>query len=87
MTIFVMVSVQDRVADTYGPPFFLPHVGVAVRQFTDEINREDANNMLFKHPEDFDLFQLGTYDDSVGMVTQDSIPRQLVLGKDCRNGK
>lgn len=87
MTIFVMVSVRDRVADTFGPPQFLPQVGVAIRMFRDEVNRAAPDNMLYKHPEDFDLFQLGTYEDSTGMVTQDSIPRQLVLGKDCRNGQ
>lgn len=84
MSILIMVSIRDRVADTYQPPFCVPAIGLAVRTFTDELNRAAADNLLYRHPDDFDLFQLGTYDDATGMVTQDSIPRQIVLGRDCK---
>lgn len=80
--IFVMVCIKDRVADTFGTPYCVPAVGIAVRGFTDEINRAAEDNMIYKHPDDFDLFQVATYDDATGMITQDAVPRQLVLGRD-----
>lgn len=84
MAIFVMVAVRDRVADVFNTPYSVPHVGMAVRSFSDEVNRADEANMLYKHPDDFDLYQIGTYDDSTAMITQDVQPRQLVLGRDCK---
>lgn len=85
--IYLLCSIRDRVADTFNPPYAVPAIGLAVRTFTDEINRADEKNLLYMHPDDFELYQLGTYDDSTGMVTQDSIPRQIVLGRDCRKDK
>lgn len=80
MKLFVM-SVRDRAADVYGQPFFSTSVGGAQRSFGDEINRKDAQNALSNHPEDFDLFQLGVYDDNTGLF-ECGTPRQVAVGKD-----
>lgn len=80
---YIIIVVKDRVADTYGMPMCVPSVGQGIRSFTDEVNRVDATNLLNKHPGDFDLYQIGSYDDATAMITQDSIPKQLILGKDC----
>ena len=86
MILFIM-CMRDRSADVFGQPSFHLSVGGAVRGFGDEINRVDANNVLNRHPEDFDLYQLGTYDDSDGSFNIDK-PRQVAIGKDLiRNGK
>lgn len=77
-----VVSVKDRAADVFNRPFIVPHRNVAVRDFTDEINRADAQNPLNKHPDDFDLYLLGTFDDSVGTFTSAEGPTILVRGKD-----
>lgn len=77
-----IVSVKDRAAEVFNRPFFVPHRNVAVRDFTDEVNRSADNNALNKHPDDFDLYLLGQFDDSNGTFVVDAIPTVLVRGKD-----
>ena len=64
----VICSIRDSAADAYGRPFFLPSVGVAIRSFTDEVNRPSEDNQIYQHPEDFDLFELGEFDDTTGRL-------------------
>lgn len=77
-----VVSVKDRAADVFNRPFFVPHRNVAVRDFTDEVNRSAADNPLNKHPDDFDLYILGTFDDNTGAFVMEDIPTVLVRAKD-----
>jgi hypothetical protein len=76
-----VVCVKDRAAEVFNRPFFVPHRNVAVRDFTDEVNRSAADNQLNKHPDDFDLYLLGTYDDNTGFFNLD-VPTVLVRAKD-----
>lgn len=76
-----IVSVKDRAADVFNRPFFVPHRNVAVRDFSDEVNRSDASNPLNKHPDDFDLYVLGQFDDVTGEFLVET-PSVLVRGKD-----
>jgi hypothetical protein len=77
-----IVSVKDRAAEVFNRPFFVPHRNVAVRDFTDEINRASSDNPLNKHPDDFDLYLLGQFDDTVGSFIREGAPTVLVRGKD-----
>ena len=77
-----IVSVKDRAADVFNRPFFVPHRNVAIRDFTDEVNRVAADNQLNKHPDDFDLYLLGQFDDNSGTFTAEEAPMVLVRGKD-----
>lgn len=61
----VIVSVRDTKANAFGIPVCVPTVGAAVRSFSDQINGQDS--VLTKHPQDFDLFELGTFDDNTGL--------------------
>lgn len=82
MSIHFVVSVKDRAADVFNRPFFVPHRNVAVRDFTDEVNRDDVQNPLNKHPDDFDLYLLGTWDDNSSEFVSEEQPVVLVRGKD-----
>jgi len=77
-----VVSVKDRAADVFNRPFFVPHRNVAVRDFTDEVNRSSSDNQLNKHPDDFDLYLLGTFDDNAGTFAMEEQPVVLVRAKD-----
>lgn len=77
-----VVSVKDRAADIFNRPFFVPHRNVAVRDFTDEVNRQAADNQLNKHPDDFDLYLLATFDDNTGTIVMAEQPTVLVRAKD-----
>jgi len=83
----VVVSIFDRASEAFGRPAFVPARAAAVRGFTDEVNRDEPNNDLRRHPDDFDLYILGEFDDSKGIfTTDDSYPLVLVRGKDVISG-
>ncbi|WNK12796.1 MAG: nonstructural protein [Microvirus sp.] len=81
--IYSIVSVRDGASGAFGRPFFVHARGQAIRSFTDEINRSAADNEMNRHPEDFDLFFIGTFDDSNGGMT--NAPELLLRGKDALN--
>ncbi len=62
-----MFSIFDVKAMAYLPPFFLPQSEVAVRIFSDCVNSND--HQFGKHPGDYTLFELGSFDDSVCLVS------------------
>jgi hypothetical protein len=74
-------SVKDRAADAFGRPMFVPSTGVAIRSFSDEINRANDDNQLYNHPDDFDLYDLGSFDDNTGLFELHQLPQLLTLGK------
>jgi hypothetical protein len=74
-------TVKDRAADAFGRPMFVPSTGVAIRSFSDEINRNHADNQLYNHPDDFDLYELGQFDDNTGLFSLHDQPKLLSLGK------
>ena len=77
-----VISVKDRAADVFNRPFIVPHRNVAIRDFTDEVNRKADDNQLSKHPDDFDLYLLGQFDDNTGQFVQSEGPVVLVRAKD-----
>lgn len=81
---YVVCVVRDSAADVFGVPYFVQSKGAAVRAFIDEINRPADNNTLFNHPEDFALFELGTYNDEDATFDCVSHGRQLITGKDAK---
>lgn len=84
--IYVIVSVRDSAANAFGRPLFVQSQGVAMRSFADEVNRVDPQNEMNKHPEDFELFELGTFDDRSGGLMFFDKPKSMVTGKQVRIG-
>lgn len=80
MTVFVILAVRDRAMDAFMQPFFVPALGLGVRSFSDEVNRPESP--MFAHPDDYDLFHIGHYDDATALVELVSPPRQVAIGKD-----
>jgi hypothetical protein len=55
---------------------------MAVRSFMDEVKREAPDNPLNMHPEDHDLYELGTWDDATGRYEESADgPYLLMMGK------
>ena len=77
----VLCSMKDRAADAFARPMFVPSIGVAIRSFSDEINRQADDNQLYQHPDDFDLYDLGVFDDSNGKFELHDEPKQIAIGK------
>lgn len=73
--ILYVLATRDIKANVYGTPMFVPHIGQHIRAFGDECQREDRNNPLWMHPEDYELVQLGEWDDTTGaFLTYDNCP-------------
>jgi len=79
--IHFVISVKDRAAEVFNRPFFVPHRNVAIRDFTDEVNRVAADNQLNKHPDDFDLYCIGQFNDVTAEFSFEP-PVVLVRAKD-----
>jgi hypothetical protein len=77
----VLCAVKDRAAEAYARPMFVPSTGVAIRSFSDEVNRSDPDNQLHNHPDDFDLFEFGEFDDNTGKFELHEQPKLLSMGK------
>lgn len=84
MTKHVLVSIRDRAAETFGFPYCVPHAGVAMRTFINEVNRIDERNALNTNPEDFELYHLGLFDDATGQVEMFQRPELQAVGKDVK---
>ncbi|AXH75720.1 MAG: nonstructural protein [Microviridae sp.] len=54
-------SVYDTKAKTFCTPFFSQNKNTALRDFKHACN--DTGSHLFKSPEDYTLFELGSFDD------------------------
>jgi len=76
-----LCTVKDRAADAFARPMFVPSTGIAIRSFSDEINRQDVENQMYNHSDDFDLYELGTFDDNNGTFALHEQPKLLTLGK------
>jgi hypothetical protein len=81
----LVCTIRDRAAEAYGRPFFLPATGVAIRSFQDEVNRNAPDNQVFAHPDDFDLYELGIFDDFDGKFALHETPKLLALGKQVKS--
>lgn len=75
----IIVAVLDRAMDAYGRPFFVPALGAAIRSFQDEVNNKESP--MNKHPDDYDLYRLGIYDDVRGVIEPLGEPIQIAIGK------
>lgn len=68
-------AVYDVKAYAYLPPFFMPEKGMAARVFSDCV--ESESHQFGKHPEDYTLFFIGSFDDETAEIV--SITPETVL--------
>ena len=62
----LMFSVYDTATQAYMRPFYAQTQKLAERMFDDLVM--DQNQEVFRHPEDYSLFQVGEFDDSTGGI-------------------
>lgn len=63
-----MLSVFDKATGAYMRPWTAQSKGQAIRMFTDLVM--DPQTDIAKHPEDYSLFYLGSFDDNEGIIDQ-----------------
>ncbi|AXL15165.1 nonstructural protein [Microviridae sp.] len=82
---YVIGAVRDSKADVFNRPIFMQSVGVMIRSFQDEVNRAADDNQMFKHPGDFAIYELGSYDDVTAVMEMHEQPKLLVQADQCIN--
>lgn len=83
--LLIACAVRDAAVDAYMRPFFVPTVGMAVRSFQDEVKNPDSP--MAKHPGDYELFQLGVFDEESGKFENAVAPRSLARASDYVKGE
>lgn len=59
-------------------PMYVTHVGMAIRDFGDQCRNKET--LIGKHPEDYELYQHGEWDDVEATYTPLPRPVQLACG-------
>lgn len=85
MARLFVCAVRDRAIDSFGTPIFVVATGQAIRSFADEIN--NGESQFAKHPDDYDLYQLGMFDSDEGTLVPQHPVKLLSVGKDLRISK
>ncbi len=70
-------TIYDVASGIYMRPFFSQADGQAIRGFKDIAT--DADHEVGKHPEDYTLFRIGTYNDTTGKLAGED-PEKLATG-------
>lgn len=62
-------SIRDAKAEAFMRPFFSPTAGLAIRSFRDLVN--DPASEVGRHPEDYTLFRIGSFDELSGELVKE----------------
>ena len=76
----IICAVRDSAVNAYMRPFYVPAVGAAIRGFTDEVNSKESP--MHKHPEDYELFELGEFEEETAKFILLPESRSLARAKD-----
>ena len=71
-------SIYDTATKVFNRPFYQHTKGQAIRSFTDLVN--DDQTEISKHPSDYALFLLGTFEDDTGSLFSESAPEKVITG-------
>jgi hypothetical protein len=74
-------AVRDTCIGSYNMPMFFQNRAGAVRALGDAVNRPKEDNMYYQHPEHYQLYEVGTFDDDSGMF-EPIVPEFVV---DCQS--
>lgn len=81
-----IVVIRDIKANVYGQPIFVSTTGGAIRSFGDECVKTDGNPFAL-HPEDYELYHWGSYDELTCEFTPLPSMERLALGSNFKSSK
>lgn len=73
--IMEIFSVFDSKAAAFMKPFFAHNTAMAERAFSDEA--ATPGSPVAKHPEDYTLYHVGSFDDTTALITTFAQPKNL----------
>lgn len=78
--ILKLVTLKDIKTGAYQAPTAVAHLGAAIRAFEDGIKSPNKDTDIARHPEDFELYELGTYNDENGKIDTHETPKFIMGG-------
>lgn len=75
-------ATRDTCVGSFLLPMYFQNDAGAVRALGDVVNKPSQDNMYYQHPEHFQLYELGCFDDETGILEPLSAPRFVV---DCQS--
>lgn len=85
--ILNLFAIRDEALKAFNYPFVNPTVDSARRAFGAAVMKQDDNNQFRASPQDFSLFQMGTYDDESGRFENLAVPVRIATASDYINVK
>lgn len=85
MPTHVVVVIKDTAIKGFMKPFFVPQTPAAVRALRDEVNNPQSQGDMFKHPDDFELYELGTFNDESCRFELFDDPKMVCRAKDLKS--
>jgi len=80
-----IVVLKDTAAQVFSQPMFVPTTAVAVRSLREEMSNPNATSDVARHPDDFELYNIGTYSEDDASLAPLSEPQLIVRCKDLRD--
>lgn len=77
------IVIRDTVANVHTQPVFTNSLGGAIREFGDRCKKKDGD-LVGMHPDHFELWTIGTYDDETGTM-EPGERKQLAVGANYAN--
>lgn len=75
-------SVRDEAVQAFLPPFYVRHLGEAIRSFSDAAL--DAQHQFYKHRSHYVLYAVGSFDDASGLF-QSAEPVRVISALECHS--
>lgn len=75
-------AVYDYKSEAYMQPFSMETTGQAIRAFSDSVN--DPKSVWHRHPKDFVLYELGSFDDRQGIFKNEGVAKLVVTAEQCK---
>lgn len=76
-------SIKDTKADGFLHPFFTHNRATAEREFRRLV--ADPQSHMFHNPQDFELYELGNWNDDVGVIISRDVPDLVIRASSIRN--
>lgn len=76
---YLLVSIKDRAIEAFQPLGNCRAQGEAIRTFKDIL--ADTSSPHGRHPDDYDLYLVGEFDDQTGYIEPTHPPQKLADGK------
>lgn len=73
-------AARDSRLGIFMPPFFMQHTGQALRAWEQSCN--DPKSSMNQYPDDFQLFEVGAFDEDNGVLVPFEHPKQIATAKE-----